>query len=154
MNCFFLGFSTMNIGLIFGYQASISITFLDEGMDLKLKTILNLLALPFQFLPLYGLLIDMNFIKKIGKTKTYHAISPLIYIPLLFFISFYIDEWIEKLWIWGFFACYLVIMIVQAMNLIALDAWIARLFDEEKRGLGSYSRFFGLGNNKTFFLND
>ena len=46
--------------------------------------------------PIWGVIIDTYYIKSLGKSKTYICIMPIIYSSLLFFLSFHIEEWIEK----------------------------------------------------------
>lgn len=58
---------------------------LAEGLNVKYKTLLNLMGLPFAITPLYGIIIDTQYIKKLGKVKTYTTICPLLYSSLLFF---------------------------------------------------------------------
>ena len=57
--------------MVFSFQAAITITFLDDGLEIKYKTILNLMTIPFIIIPFFGVLVDTRFIKSVGKSKTY-----------------------------------------------------------------------------------
>ena len=63
-----------HVGAIFSFHAAITMIYLDDGMDVKYKIVLNFLSFPFLILPIYGAIIDTNFIKNVGKSKTYLAI--------------------------------------------------------------------------------
>jgi MFS family permease len=119
------------------------ISFLDDGLDVKFKTILNLLGIPFLMGPLYGVFIDMGFWRKIGKIKTYVLVCPIIYCSLLVLLSFFIDQWQKDLQIWGFFGIYIMIMLSLSILMSAVDSWIATIFEEAKKPIGSYGRFIG-----------
>ena len=49
-----LAIISCHIGLIFSFQAAVVITYQDDGLDVKYKTILNLLGIPFLLGPLYS----------------------------------------------------------------------------------------------------
>ena len=69
---------------------------------------------------------------------------PLIYAPLLFFYSFFADQWLKELQIWFFFAIFMVIVFVLAIFLTAMDSWIPILFEEKDKIIGSYARWIGM----------
>lgn len=134
---------SVQVGQVFSFQAAISISFQDDGQDVKYKTILNLMSLPFIVIPLFGVLVDTRFMRYIGKSKTYVLICPIFYSTLLMILSFYIDKWQKDLMIWGFFFIYTQILLSLATYLTAIDAWINMMFEEKNKPLGSYGRFVG-----------
>ena len=93
--------------------------------------------------PFWGVMIDVNYIKCIGKSKTYLLIMPMIYSSILCFLSLYIEDWIEKQNIWPFFGCYMVITVCLSVYMTAMDGWISTLFEDDMKPKGSYGRFLG-----------
>lgn len=134
---------TFHVGAIYSFQAAITMIYLDDGMDVKYKMILNFLAAPFMILPIYGAIVDTHFVKKWGKSKTYLLLMPIMYCSLQTLYSFFIDEWVKSLNVWGFFGIYFVVNTCIAIYLSAIDAWIPLAFSEEDKAKGSFSRWLG-----------
>ena len=135
-----LGF---HVGAIYSFHAALVMIYLDDGMDVKYKMVLNFLAAPFMILPIYGAIIDTHYVKKWGKSKTYIFLMPLIYCSLLILYSFYADQWIEDLNVWPFFAIFFLINCCLAIYLSAIDAWVPLVFNDEQKAKGSFSRWIG-----------
>lgn len=50
---------SLHLGIISGFNAAMIIILLDEGMNVRFRIVLNMLALPMLALPLYGSVIDV-----------------------------------------------------------------------------------------------
>jgi MFS family permease len=146
------------IGLIGGFGSAMILIFLEKGMPVSHRAVMNLLAIPFlviyfflknQILPIYGTLIDTKHIKSFGKSKTYVLFMPLIYVPGLFLLSFQMIGLLEDINPWPFFGIMMIINFFVGTYWVSVDCWIPTLFPENLKARGSYGRWFGLG--KLFF---
>jgi hypothetical protein len=135
-----------HVGMVFSLYAALVMTYIGDGLDVRYRSVLNALGLPFAITPVYGIIIDTRFIRAIGKSKTYVLICPIIYSAILFGVSFWIEEWLAKLDIFAFFVCFLAIMIALSIFLTAIDGWISFLFNDEDKPKGSFSRVVGLAS--------
>ena len=135
-----------HVGAVFSLFAALVMTYLGDGLDVRYRSVLNGLSLPFAITPVYGIIIDTRFIRAIGKSKTYVLVCPIIYSTILLGVSFYVEEWIRKLEIWAFFGCFLAIMLALSVFLTAMDGWISFLFSEQDKAKGSFSRVVGFAS--------
>jgi hypothetical protein len=147
-----------HMGLIGGFANSMILIYLEKGMPVSHRAVMNLLAIPFlviylfvktQILPIYGTLIDTRHIKSFGKSKTYVLFMPLVYVPAIFLLSFMMVDLLDEVNPWPFFGIMMIVNLFVGTYWVSVDCWIPTIFPDNLKARGSYGRWFGLG--KLFF---
>lgn len=135
----------LQIGILLGYNTSLSIALQAKGATYHNQALLSLLFLPMATKVLIAPFVDSQFIQKIGKCKTYILVSGLLNSVLLLMLSYNIESYINKVNIWAIFTHMLPIMVSVAFQDVAVDCWMLTILNFDQRPKGGIAIWFGLG---------
>ena len=136
------------VGAIQGYQVALVLELQEKGATYEDQSNLTIAFYPYMFKLLFAPMIDLYFIKFLGKCKTYIVTTGVI----LSLISLYLagnETLIDRKHISHLTFVYFNINVVVSFFQIAAEMWILKLFEGDNKAKGTM--FMEMGNSVGVF---
>lgn len=131
--CIFLGFSS---GLPFYFLNSLVAAWLkDEGIDIGTIGAFSLLTLPYAWKFMWAPVLDLFFVKKLGRRRTWMFLTQVVLLVCLMGMGLCSPG--NEFQLYSIMFLYLMVAFFSATQDVAIDAYRREILDDEELGLGN-----------------
>ena len=138
------------IGMIQWYQGAIVLDLQEKGAKYRDQAVFSFAVYPYLFKIIFAPLIDLFFIDKVGKCKTYIVISGLIISIALYLMAPFAESIIQPKSIYGLTGICFCMNLMVVFFQIAGEMWIVKIFDENEKSKGGI--FIDVGSSLGGFI--
>ena len=140
----------MMIGMIQWYQGAIVLDLQEKGATYKDQSFFSFAVYPYLFKIIFAPLIDLYYIEKIGKCKSYIVSSGLLMAVCFLMMAPHTDELIHPRSLYQLTGILFLLNFMAVFFQIAGEMWVVKIFHESEKSKGGL--FYDVGSSVGGFL--